>query len=66
MGNAPERRAPFTVIMIIGLMLALITCKIVALINKYDSDSARESPVLKRKSEFIRGGRHRADHRTDG
>ena len=34
MGNAPERRVPFTVIMVIGLMLALITTKIVVLINK--------------------------------
>src|SRR5215470_15590270 len=34
MGNAPERRVPFTVIMVIGLMLALITAKIMWLINK--------------------------------
>jgi hypothetical protein len=34
MGNAPERRVPFTVIMVLGLMLATITAKLVWLINK--------------------------------
>src|SRR5215471_2243124 len=34
MGNAPERRVPFTVIMVIGLMLAVITAKIMWLNNK--------------------------------
>jgi len=34
MGNAPERHVPFTVIMAIGIMLALITSKLVVLINK--------------------------------
>ena len=34
MGSAPERRAPFTVIMVIGLMLAIITTKVLGLINK--------------------------------
>jgi protein-S-isoprenylcysteine O-methyltransferase Ste14 len=34
MGNEPARRAPFSVIMVIGLMLALITTKIMWLNNK--------------------------------
>lgn len=34
MGNAPERRVPFTVIMAIGVMLVMITSKLVVLINK--------------------------------
>ena len=34
MGSAPEHRVPFTVIMVIGLMLALITTKLTWLINK--------------------------------
>lgn len=34
MGSAPEHRVPFTVIMVIGLMLGLCTAKIVGLINR--------------------------------
>ena len=34
MGNAPERRVPFTVIMAIGVMLVMITSKLVVLMNK--------------------------------
>ena len=33
MGRAPEHRVPFTVIMVLGLMLALCTSKILAQIN---------------------------------
>jgi len=33
-GSAPEHRVPFTVIMVIGVMLVVITSKIVGLINR--------------------------------
>jgi len=46
MGSAPERRVPFTVIMVIGLMLAVITAKLVWLINKNTTAILRAIAVI--------------------
>ena len=45
-GSAPEHRVPFTVIMVIGLMLALCTSKIVGLINKNTTAILRAIAVI--------------------
>ena len=49
MRSAPEHRVPFTVIMVVGLMLALCTTKIVVLINKNTTAILRAIADINRK-----------------
>ena len=66
MGNAPERHVPFTVIMVIGLMLALIMTKIMRLINKNTTAILRAIAAIEAQVRIQSGeADHGADHRTD-
>ena len=49
MGNAPERHVPFTVIMVLGLMLVACTIKIVGLINRNTKAILRAIADINRK-----------------
>jgi hypothetical protein len=67
MGSAPEHRVPFTVIMAIGVMLILITSKIVGLINKNTTVILRAIADIERqvRIQYDRRAVHGADHQTE-
>ena len=66
MGSAPERRVPFTVIMVIGLMLAVITAKIVWLINRNTTAILRAIAAIEAQLRIQKGSSgYGADHRAD-
>src|SRR5215471_2887504 len=64
MGSAPERRVPFTVIMVIGLMLAVITAKLVWLINKYTGAILRAIAGIEAQAK-IQSGRQAMGQSTE-
>src|SRR5215510_11781468 len=64
MGNAPERRVPFTVIMVIGLMLALITTKLMGLINKNTTAILRAIAGIEAQVR-VQSGRHAMAQTTE-
>src|SRR5262249_23618836 len=56
MGSAPERRVPFTVIMVIGLLLAGITAKLVWVVNKNKEATLPAIAVILTQRRIYSGG----------